>query len=167
MTAKSFPKQLPSRDTGVDLMISDRRCRSTVSIQVKFGKDFLPTGMGSEFQEPLRVFCWFAINRDKLHTSPAHFWVIVLNGFKRHSPDYVVVSTGELRRRLRLIHGSRANMIQSHLWVTERNRCWEPRSLKYGRDDEHRIAEGVYENPLRGLTKWLNEWDPLIKKISR
>ena len=64
---------IPSRDTGVDLMVSDRKGRSTVSIQVKFGKDFLPTHMAYEFQEPLRVCSWFTINRDKLRKFARRF----------------------------------------------------------------------------------------------
>jgi len=60
---------IPSRDTGVDLMVSDRRGRSTVSIQVKFSKDFLPTHVAPEFREPLRVCAFFLINRDKLRAS--------------------------------------------------------------------------------------------------
>jgi len=158
---------VPSRDTGVDLLVSDRRGRSSVSIQVKFGKDFLPTHMGPEFQEPLRVCSFFTINRDKLRASPADFWVFVLNGFKRHSQDYVIVPTRELGRRLRLIHKPKVKMIQSYLWVTERNRCWEARSLQDGVKDERRIAAGVYANPVRDFTKWLNEWGPLIKRVNR
>jgi hypothetical protein len=157
---------IPSRDTGVDLMVSDSRGRSTVSIQVKFSKDFLPTHMAPEFQEPLRVCSFFVINRDKLRASHADFWVFVLKGFKRHSPDFVVVSTRELRRRLRLIHGPKAKMILSYLWVTERNRCWEARSLEGGISDQRRIAAGVYENPVRDFTKSLNKWGPLMKKLS-
>jgi hypothetical protein len=86
-------------------LVSDRRGRSTVSIQVKFSKDFLPTRMAPEFQEPLRVCSFFVINRDKLRASQADFWVFVLNGSKRHVPDFVSMFARELRRRLRLIHG--------------------------------------------------------------
>jgi hypothetical protein len=70
------------------------------SYQVKFGKDFLPTHMPPDFQDPLRVCGWFTINRNKLRGSQADFWVFVLSGFKRHSCDFVVVSTGEFQRRL-------------------------------------------------------------------
>jgi hypothetical protein len=38
-----------------------------------------------------------------------------------------------------------------------RNRCWETRDLTDGIDDERRIAAGVYENPVRDFTKFLNE----------
>src|ERR1700694_767275 len=138
---------VPSRDTGVDLLVSDRRGRSTVSIQVKFSKDFLPTYKAPEFQEPLRVCSFFVINRDKLRASQADFWVFVLNGFKRHLPDFVIMSARELRRRLRLIHGSKAKMIQSSVWVMERDRCWEARSLEGG------INDSVYENGLHEMAE--------------
>ena len=158
---------IPSTDTGVDLLVSDRQNHRTVSLQVKFGKDFLPTHMAHEFQEPLRVCSWFTINRDKLRASQADFWVFVLSGFKRHSRDFVVVSTGEFQRRLDRIHGLKKKTIQSYLWVTERNKCWEARDL--GIDDHRRIAAGVYENPVRDFTKCLNKegWDALMMKLNR
>lgn len=49
---------VPSRDTGVDLLVSDPRNRRPVSLQVKFSKDYLVTDMGPEFQKPLRVCGW-------------------------------------------------------------------------------------------------------------
>ena len=60
-------------------------------------------------------------------------------------------------------------MIQSYLWVAERSRCWETRGLKDGTDDERRIAAGVYENPVRDFTGFLNEdgWDTLARRLSR
>jgi hypothetical protein len=160
---------IPSKDTGIDLLVSDRRNRRTASLQVKFGKDFLPE-MAAEFREPLRVCSWFTINGGKLRESEADFWVFVLSGFKRRSPDFVVLPTAELRRRLRRIHGPKGNkVIQSYLSVTERNRCWETRDLKDGIDDERRIAAGVYKNPVRDFTKFLNEdgWGALTRKLGR
>jgi hypothetical protein len=158
---------IPSTDTGVDLLVSDRQNRRITSLQVKFGKDFLPTHMGHEFQEPLRVCSWFTINRDRLGASKADFWVFVLSGFKRHSCDFVVVSTAEFQRRLKRIHGLKEKRIQSYLWVTERNKCWEARGL--GIDDQRRIAAGVHDNPVRDFTKCLNKegWDALMKKLNR
>jgi len=156
---------IPSRDTGVDLMVSDRKGRSTVSIQVKFSKDYLPTQMEAEFQEPLRVCSWFRTNREKLRASQADFWVFVLRGFKTRKPDFVILPTQELRKRLCLIHGSKNKTIDSYLWVTESGRCWDERGLKDA--DDHKIADGLYENPVREFTKWLNEWGPLMKKLSR
>ena len=49
-----YKKQLnvwiPSRDTGIDLLVSHRQNRRTASLQVKFGKDFLPTHMSADFR---------------------------------------------------------------------------------------------------------------------
>jgi len=145
---------IPSKDTGIDLLVTDRRNRRTVSLQVKFGKDFLPTHHGPEFQEPLRVCSWFTIKNSKLRTSKADFWIFVLRGFKKHLPDFVVIPTGEYRNRLNRIHGVRGErVVQSYLWVTERNRCWETRGLEDGKNDERRIAAGVYDLPPENCTK--------------
>jgi hypothetical protein len=149
---------VPSRDTGVDLLVSGRQNRRTVSLQVKFSKDYLVADMGPVFQKQLRACGWWTINRDNLRTSAADFWVFVLHGFARRTIDFVIVPYGELRRRLRLIHDSR-KIIQSYLWVTERRRCWETRGLqqKY----RLQIANGEYREPRRDFTKWLNNWNPV------
>jgi predicted helicase len=47
---------VPVRDTGVDLLVSDEWNRQTVSLQVKFSKDFLVTHHGPEFQKALRAW---------------------------------------------------------------------------------------------------------------
>lgn len=148
---------VPSRDTGVDLLVSDRRNRRAVSLQVKFSKDFLVTHMGPVFQKELRACGWWTIDQRKLRTSPADFWVFVLLGFARRTVDFIIVPPRELWRRLRSIHGSQ-KMIQSYLWVTEGGRCWETQ-----RKDQLRIADGVYRVPKREFTKWLNEWGPVAR----
>jgi hypothetical protein len=151
---------VPSRDTGVDLLVSDRRNRRAVSLQVKFSKDFLVTHMGPVFQKDLRSCGWWTIDQNKLRDSPADFWVFVLHGFARRTIDFIIVPPRELWRRLRSIHGSH-KMIQSYLWVTEGGRCWETRGLQ--RKDQLRIADGTYRVPKREFTKWLNEWDPFAR----
>jgi len=66
---------IPLRDTGIDLLVSDRRNSRSVSLQVKFSKDFLVTHMGPAFQKQLRACGWWTINRDKLRASPADYWI--------------------------------------------------------------------------------------------
>jgi hypothetical protein len=157
---------IPSKDTGIDLLVTDRQNRRTASLQVKFGKDFLP-GKGVHLQNSLRVCTWFTINRDKLHASHADFWVFALIGFKKHPPDFVIVPTAEYRSRLLRIHGPKPKkIIQTYLWVTERNRCWEARGIKI--DDEIRIAADKFENPVRDFTPYLNEegWSALARKLN-
>jgi hypothetical protein len=155
---------IPSRDTGVDLMVSDHKARSTASIQVKFSKDFLPTHMKAEFQKPLRACSWFRINRDKLRNSQAEFWVFVLSGFKKLTYDFVVVPRRDLLSRLSRIHKSEKQMVDIYLWITENGLCWDARGLKKG--DRRKIADGVYGIRERNFTKWLNNWGPVAGKLN-
>jgi hypothetical protein len=151
---------VPVRDTGVDLLVSDRANRQTVSLQVKFSKDFLVTHHGPEFQKQLRACGWWTINRAKLAKSPADYWVFVLQGFASRSTDFVVVPRGELLCRLDAIHGRR-KLFQVYLWMTERNMCWETRGLS--RAQERQVANGSFTDTSRNLSQWLNNWTPVAK----
>lgn len=154
---------IPSRDTGIDLLITDRRSRTSVSLQVKFSKDFLFTHMRPIFQKHLRACGWWTINREKLRDSPADFWIFVLLGFRKGTADFVIVPTRTLRERMRSIHGSQRT-IQSYLWVSERERCWETRGLSPKR--QLQVAEAQFTEPHRDFTKWLNNWAP-VNRLNR
>ncbi|MCY2952876.1 MAG: hypothetical protein NTU53_13010 [Planctomycetota bacterium] len=151
---------IPLRDTGVDLLVSDRRNRRTVSLQVKFSKDFLVTHMAPVFQKQLRACGWWTINREKLAQSLADYWVFVLQGFASRSTDFVVIARRELLDRLGAIHRART-IIQTYIWVTDAKNCWETRGLV--RADHLQIAQGEYKNPSRDLTRWLNNWEPIAR----
>ncbi len=149
---------VPSRDTGTDLLVTDSENKKAVSLQVKFSRDFLATHMSSIFQEPLRACGWWSLNREKLKNSNADYWVFVLMGVDRGSTDFVVIKPSELLARLDAIHGKR-NTIQSYLWVTKKNRCWETRGLK--RQAHLAIAEGRYSDRDRDFSAHLNDWGPV------
>jgi hypothetical protein len=151
---------VPSRDTGIDLLVSDRQNSHAVSLQVKLSKDWLVTHVTSESRERLRACGWWNINRDKLRNSPADFWVFVLVGFASRTTDFVVVPTSELQERMKLLHDQQRR-IHSFLWVTNSEKCWETRGLR--RDDERKIADGKYTGVNRDFTKWLNEWTPIAQ----
>jgi len=149
---------VPSRDTGTDLLVTDSKNEKAVSLQVKFSRDFLATHMSSIFQDPLRACGWWSLNREKIAKSKADYWVFVLVGFERRSTDFVIIKPLELLNRLDGIHG-KGKTIQSYLWVTEKNRCWETRGLK--RQDSLAIARGQYSNDERDLSAYLNNWNPV------
>ena len=151
---------IPARDTGIDLLVSDRRNRRAVSLQVKFSKDFLVTLMRPEFQRSLRACGWWTLNRDKLRNTKADYWVFALQGFASRSVDYVIVPPRELLRRLQAIHGSQKT-IQVYLWVTEGKRCWETRGLK--KSDTLLVSLGEYSDRSRDFTNWLNAWSPVAR----
>jgi hypothetical protein len=116
--------------------------------------------MGGVFQKNLRACGWRTIDRNKLRASPADFWVFVLLGFERRTIDFLIVSPRDFWQRLRSIHRTE-KIIQSYLWVTEDDQCWEARGLR--REDQLRIASGEFREPHRGLTKWLNNWKPVAE----
>ena len=149
---------VPSRDTGIDLLVTDSRNRKTVSLQVKFSRDYSATHMPAVFQKPLRACGWWALNHQKLAISKADYWVFVLMGFERRSMDFVVIKPPELLARLESIHG-KAKTIQSYLWVTEKKRCWEARGLN--RPEQLEIAHGQYKDEVRDFSRYLNDWSPI------
>jgi hypothetical protein len=154
---------VPAKDTGIDLLVTDRENRRTVSLQAKYGKDFLPEEKNPELREKLRCLSWFRLDRAKLKDSPAEFWVFVLHGFKSKVPDFVVIPTAELRRRMTKLHNEKT--LQIYLCSTVSNRCWEIRGLGHAMPQ---IEEGVHKNPLRDCTQYLNTngWAALTKKLT-
>jgi hypothetical protein len=154
---------LPSRDTGVDLLVTDKRLRRCVSIQVKFSRDFLVTHASAEYQRDMRALGWWTINRAKLAASPAQYWVFALLGFASRSKDFVIVPRNRLLSQLTAVYG-RQSAIQIYLTVTERGRCWNTRGLDH--KDMLRVANGTFRNPNRELTAWLNNWEP-VRKLDR
>lgn len=154
---------VPSRDTGTDLLVTDSKNEKSVSLQVKFSRDFLPTHYPSIFQKPLRACGWWSLNREKVANSNADYWVFVLVGFERRSTDFVVIKPSELLARLDAIH-KRAKFFQSYLWVTEKNRCWETRGLK--REEQLAVAQGLYSNSVREFSEYLNNWKP-VQSLNR
>jgi hypothetical protein len=151
---------VPSRDTGVDLLVTDRRSRRALSLQVKFSKDFLATHMEPVFQKRLRACGWWTIDRSKLAKSPADYWVFVLQGFANRTVDFVIVPPRELGRRLTSIHG-RDKKVHTYFWVTEGRRCWETRGTR--KTDQLLLAHGEYVNRERDFTPWLNNWAPVLR----
>ncbi len=151
---------IPAKDTGIDLLVTDLENRRTVSLQAKYGKDFLP-GESAALQNSLRCLSWFALNRDKLNNSRAEFWVFVLHSFKS-KPDFVIIPTTELQRRMRKLHNK--GTLQIYLCSTRSNDCWETRDLG---NKMLQMEAGVRKNPLRDFTKYLNQkgWAAVANRL--
>jgi hypothetical protein len=164
-----FPKfnlWLPTKDTGTDLLVTNTGNHRAVSLQVKYGKDFLPD-KSADIQKRMRCLSWFKLNAAKLNASSADLWVFVLHSFKHDKPDFVIIPRDELRTRMTEIHGSKDANIQSYVCSTETNQCWE---VRMPRHDQalRQIADGVYNNPTRDFTKYLNDagWEALTKTLN-
>ena len=151
---------VPAKDTGIDFLVTDSRNRRSVSLQVKFSRDFLVTHLRPKFQTPLRACGWWTFHRDKLVNSQADYWAMLLMGFAHRSNDYIIIPPKELARRLRLIHGNETRL-QTYLWITQKDQCWETRGPR--RDDQQRVADGSYRQAARDFRRFLNNWQPIAR----
>lgn len=156
-----FPEYLvwvPSRDSGVDLLLTDHDCKAAVSIQVKFSRDFLATHMSDAPRPGLKACGWFTLKQPKIAQSTAKLWIFVLYPFHQKEVDFVIIPPSALLDLLTSVHGERS-VFQSYIWVTKDKRCWETRGLS--REEHLSISQGSYKNTVRELTPYLNNWSPI------
>jgi hypothetical protein len=155
---ESFPALrvwIPSKDIGVDLLVTDGLHNKIASLQVKFSKDYLATDKRSFLTPDIRSGGWWTLRRDKILASPADLWVMVLYQFHSRKFDFVVIPPSELLARYDRI-GLAADIVQSYIWVTSDGRCWETRGL--GRADQQALCHGTFSDTARDLTEYLNVW---------
>jgi hypothetical protein len=149
---------VPSRDSGVDLLLTDYDCKAAVPIQVKFSRDFLATHLSDALRPGLKACGWFTLKRQKIAQSTAQFWIFVLYPFHQKEVDFVIIPPSAALNLLTSLHGQRT-AFQSYIWVTKDKRCWETRGLS--REDHLSVSQGSYQNPARDLTPYLNNWSPI------
>lgn len=146
---------VPSKDSGIDLLVTDQSCKKLASIQVKFSKDHLASGKEARATAEIKSGGWWKLDRNKLSASPADFWVLVLCEFNTRKYDYVVVKPKELSRRYAAIAPDN-DTIQSYFWVTRSGKCWETRGL--GKSELQAVCNGTFESKPRNFTDFLNGW---------
>jgi len=132
---KGLKVWMPTKDTGVDLLVTNEKNNKKAAIQVKFSKDFLLTHEKAEFQKALKGCGWWTLNRDKIVKSIADYWIFVLHSFGQKNIQYVIISPKELIERLDSIHG-KSKIIQSYLWITKNEKCWVIFPRKSGHNEE-------------------------------
>jgi hypothetical protein len=154
---------MPAKDTGIDLLVTDSKNKTAVSLQVKFSKDFNPTRRRILLQDKLRATGWWTHQPHKIKKSPADFWVFVLPSFIEHENSFIIIPPAELLRRLRTIHGKTGKRIHSYLWITKTNRCWEARGLPNAEQD--RIAWDSFFDKSRDFSKYLNAWEQIEERL--
>ncbi len=147
---------VPTKDTGIDLLVTNQENTKAVSLQVKFSKDFLPImKMSPSVIKEFRARTWFTLDRKKMRDSAADLWIFVLAGFATRSYDYVLIKPADLVKKLDAL-GAGSKPLQTYMLVTEHKRCWLTRGLSNA--DHEAIAKNIFANPDRDLTDHLNEW---------
>jgi hypothetical protein len=162
---KTFNVWLPSKDTGIDLLVTDKTNSKTVSLQVKFSKDFLGS-LGNSLSEVVATKVksggWWTFNPEKIRSSRADLWVLVLYRFSRRDYDLLVIEPAELLRKYKQLN--RTGTIQSYVWVTASGKCWETRGLNKQKQIE--LANDDLVDSARDLSAYLNNWRVLETKLA-
>ena len=159
---KQFNVWIPSKDTGIDLLLTNTDNSKTASVQVKFSKDFLTTDMSDIFQKGLRACGWWTLNPEKIRLSKADYWIFALHKFNSKDLQFIIIEPEKIIDLFDILN-RRGKTIQSYIWVTEKLKAWETRDLK--KQDQILIANHAFSDPNRDLTKYLNNWNPIIKKL--
>jgi hypothetical protein len=156
---------LPSKDTGLDLLVTNARNTRSISLQVKYSRDY------AMFHRGFLACGWWTFDRAKLRASPADLWVLVLlpfrpgEGVDRTDIQYVIIPPKELASRLGRIHG-RVKSFQSYLWVTKQKRqkrCWDVRGLSKKAVSD--LADDRSTARRREFTHYLNRWELLARRL--
>ncbi len=154
---------VPSKDTGVDLLVTGARNQKAVALQVKFSKDFNPTHGSLLLQSRLLAAGWWTHDARKIQKSEADFWVFVLPSFVEKETSFIILPPVELLRRFKAIHGTLNKRIDSYLRVTKTKRCWEARGLP--NTDQELIALDRFTDENRDFTVFLNAWKQIEARL--
>ncbi len=122
---------VPSKDSGIDLLETSSGCKKTLSLQVKFSKDFLGKNVRDVISKGVKSGGWWTFKREKIKTSPADYWVLVLYQFQHRSYDFVIIQPSKLLSIYDALGRGGNNIIRSYVWVTSSKpvMCWETRGL--------------------------------------
>ena len=162
---KRFKKCLvwvPSKDTGIDLLVTNPKTRKQIGLQVKFSKDFLAPGTAPAFHKGLRTCGWWTLNREKIKNSKADIWIFVLYSFDNREAEYLLIRPKKLLAILKGIHGN-TKTYNVYFWVTTKSKCWETRGITHA--DQSLVAVNTYSNPRREVSKYLNQWRALTDTL--
>jgi hypothetical protein len=154
-TFKNCRVWLPSKDAGIDLLVTDKEHRKAVSLQVKFSKDFM--------RDNFKAIGWWTLKSDKIAKSLADLWVFAVYTFNDNNIHNVVIPPRRLLEILQALHGRR-KLFQTYMCVSNKDRCWEARGLN--KEDMERLATDGYENQERELTQYLDNWEPLQARLA-
>jgi hypothetical protein len=153
-THPRWSEWVPSKDTGIDLLVSDPKNRKMVLLQVKFSKDFNPTHSSPLMQGRLLATGWWTHDPRRIRESPANLWVFALPAFVEKQTSFVILPPAELLWRFTAIHGKGSKRIHWYFRVTKSNRCWETRGL--AKADEELVTLDRFECGDRDFTMYLN-----------
>lgn len=158
---------IPSKDTGIDLLITNKNNTKTVSLQVKLSRDYSPLKAVTDFDRSLIVGGWCNLAHNKIAKSTAGYWVFVLVSHeRREQPQFIVIPPKELLKRLIANnHEKESAKYDFYPWVIKSKDSkvvtLDGRGLN--REDKAALAEGSFKLGNRDLSIFLDDWSALQK----
>lgn len=161
----------PSKDTGIDLLVTSADCRKTFSIQVKFSKSF-----------PQSFECvasgWWLLKYNAIQNSKADCWVFVLPAWPRNTDEknatkalnvddcsFVVIEPKELLRRLNEIHPNVKKGGEYNVYLTKIGKdVLETREIGRGVEENITKVQKDKDQP-RNFTVFADNWKALEKAL--
>ncbi len=150
---------VPTKDTGVDLLVTGPRSDASLSLQVKLSRDYRPSEAASDFDRSLVAGGWLTIDHEKLSASTADLWVIVVIANERKlRPQFIVVPPRVFLSKLVAVHG-KSRRYNFYPWITKNKKCLDGRGLLH--EQRRQLAEGTMVLGERDLSGYLENWKPL------
>jgi len=156
---------VPSKDTGIDLLITNKNNKKTVSLQVKLSRVYMHPEASTDFERSLVANGWLYLDHDKLDKSPADYWVFVLIPNERSAkPKFIVIPPKVLLKRLVSIHGE-SKKYHFYPWVAKsedvREVALNGRGLR--KKDKEELVESSFKqlDKNRDLSEFLENWSAL------
>lgn len=149
---------VPSKDTGIDLLVTDSKCSKTISLQVKFSKDFIPTHEEDLYKNVVKVGTWFKFFHKAIRESDANYWILVMQSHAISRPQFLIIKPNTLLERLICYHGEKTKY-DLYFWVTTKGRCLEMRGLRKNQKKE--IIKNPSTMPHRDFSEFIDDWSAL------
>lgn len=160
---------VPSKDTGIDLLVTNKANSSTASLQVKLSKDYKPELASNDYEKEIVATGWLTLDHQKIAQSTADLWVIILVSHERKiPPQHIVISPKELLERLVAVHGkSKKYHFYPRIKKTKEGQmlAFEGRGLQ--KTEQQAIVQGTLKLGARDLTPFLENWKALDKLATK
>jgi hypothetical protein len=159
---RGFVVWIPAKDTGIDLLVSDKSLKRVLPIQVKVSRDFSFED-SLRLHEHVRATGWYTPRMEKVKNSPAAIWMfgIIKQGVK--AIDWVIIPPQILYSQIAAVHHKKKGDQHIFIWISEKGRCWETNGLN--KSDQYAIAREQYKNTKRELTPYLNDWKAITQAL--
>ena len=153
---------MPSKDTGIDLLLTDKKNKKTTSLQVKFSKDFNATAALEILRPNIKGTGWWALNKDKIEKSNAEFWIFILYSLEKKTNDFIIIEPKALLKIFNDLD-RKDKTLHCYLTVTNNKKAFETRGLT--KIEMQSVCDNTYTNTKRDLTKYLNNWTSITNSL--